>query len=97
METTEKKKTNIVTSREFRDHLKDYLDLAGEERVIVTRGKRSSFLLVPIGTEEETELFFSDPQILEKVMQGIKEAKEGKTRKVSLEDINVLLTNYNEI
>ncbi len=49
----------VISSREFREKQKDYLDLAESERVIIHRGKnRKSVLLTPIDESTETDIFF---------------------------------------
>ncbi|WP_254563156.1 hypothetical protein [Dyadobacter diqingensis] len=69
----------VITAREFREKQKDYLDLAESERVIIHRGKkRKSVLLIPIDESTETDIFFSDPNILTAIKEGIEDVKAGK-------------------
>lgn len=69
----------VITAREFREKQKDYLDLAESERVIIHRGKkRKSVLLIPIDESTETDIFFSDPNILNAIKEGIEDVKAGK-------------------
>ena len=85
-------RTKIITPREFRANLKQYFDLSEKERIIIHRGQKGkSVLLMPIDEEEEDDLYFSDPQIIEKLNRGIQEIKEGKGRRVSMDDIRELL------
>lgn len=68
----------VISSREFREKQKDYLDLAESERVIIHRGKnRKSVLLTPIDESTETDIF-SDPNILNAIKQGIEDVKAGR-------------------
>jgi PHD/YefM family antitoxin component YafN of YafNO toxin-antitoxin module len=69
----------IITAREFRGKQKAYLDLAESERVIIHRGKdKKSVLLTPINESTETDVFFSDPQILSAIKEGIEDVKAGR-------------------
>jgi len=69
----------IITAREFREKQKDYLDMAESERVIIHRGKnRKSVLLTPIDENTETDIFFSDPQILNAIKEGIEDVRAGR-------------------
>jgi hypothetical protein len=69
----------VITAREFREKQKDYLNLAETERVIIHRGKkRKSVLLVPINENTETDIFFSDPNVLNSIKEGIEDVKAGR-------------------
>lgn len=69
----------VITAREFREKQKDYLNLAETERVIIHRGKkRKSVLLVPINENTETDIFFSDPNVLNSIREGIEDVKAGR-------------------
>ena len=69
----------IISAREFREKQKDYLDMAESERVIIHRGKnRKSVLLTPIDEKTETDIFFSDPQILNAIKEGIEDVRAGR-------------------
>jgi PHD/YefM family antitoxin component YafN of YafNO toxin-antitoxin module len=73
----------IITAREFRGKQKDYLDLAEKERVIIHRGKnKKSVLLTPIDESTETDVFFSDPQILNAIKEGIEDVKAGRVTSI---------------
>jgi Phd_YefM. len=85
-------RTKIITPREFRANLKQYFELSEQERVIIHRGKKGkSVLLMPIDDDDETDIYFSDPQVIEKINKGIQEIKDGKGRRVSMDDIRELL------
>jgi len=82
----------IITTREFRENQKKYFDLAEYEKIIVNRGnKGKAVLLTPLNEEEEDEIYFSDPVIVKKLKEALKEIEEGKTRRVTLQDIKQLL------
>jgi len=69
----------IITTREFRENQKSYFDMAEKERVIIHRGKnRKPVLLTPIEESEETDLYFSDPNVLASIKQGIEDVRTGK-------------------
>ena len=69
----------VITAREFREKQKDYLNLAETERVIIHRGKkRKSVLLVPINENTETDIFFSDVNVLNSIKEGIEDVKAGR-------------------
>jgi hypothetical protein len=73
----------IISAREFRGKQKDYLDLAEKERVIIHRGKnRKSVLLTPIDESTETDVFFSDPQVLNAIKEGIEDVKAGRVTSI---------------
>ena len=69
----------IITTREFRENQKSYFDMAEKERVIIHRGKnRKPVLLTPIEESKETDLYFSDPNVLASIKQGIEDVRTGK-------------------
>ncbi|MCF0058235.1 hypothetical protein [Dyadobacter sp. CY356] len=69
----------VITAREFRENQKDYLNIAETERVIIHRGKkRKPVLLVPINENTETDIFFSDPNVLNSIKEGIEDVKAGR-------------------
>jgi hypothetical protein len=84
----------IVTSREFRENQKNYLELAKRERVVIRQGNKQSFLILPINESEETDVYFSDPYIRSQIEQGMQDVKTGKiTRVKTKEELNNLLNS----
>ncbi len=82
----------IITSREFRENQKNYFNLAEKEKVIVHRGnKRKPFLLVPINESLESDLYFSDIEIIKLIETGIEEVKKGKITTIT--DVNNIWTD----
>ncbi len=74
----------IITTREFRENQKAYFDLAETERVIIHRGKnRKPVLLTPVDENTETALYFSDPEVLTSIKQGIEDVKSGRITRIS--------------
>ena len=70
----------VISTREFRDNQKKYLDLVDKnERVIVQRGRKKAYELKPL---DETEYILSDPEIMESIRQGIEDIKEGRVTRI---------------
>ncbi len=85
-------KMKIISTREFRGNQKKYFDLAEFERIIIHRGnKRKSVLLTPINEEEETDIYFSDPNVISKLKKALREIEDGNTKKVTLDDVKRIL------
>jgi antitoxin YefM len=79
----------VVSSREFRENQKKYMDLADQnEQVIVQRGKEKAYVIVPIS---EKDRFFMDPEVLEDIKTGIAQYNSGNTIQVEKEDFDKLL------
>jgi len=69
----------IITTREFRENQKSYFDLAEKERVIVHRGKnKKPVLLTPIEESEESDIYFSNFNVIASILRGIEDLKEGR-------------------
>jgi antitoxin YefM len=66
----------IISTREFRDNQKKYLDLVDQnERIIIQRGRKTSYELKPL---TETEYIQSDPELMESIRKGIEDIKAGR-------------------
>ncbi len=79
----------IISSREFREKQKMYLDLVDQnEQVIVQRGKNKAYALTAI---TETDRFFADPLVKARLTHSLNQAETGKTITVKKEDIKGLL------
>jgi antitoxin YefM len=79
----------VISSREFRENQKKYLDLIDQkEQVIVQRGRNKSYVLVPI---DETIKYFMEPEIKIHLDRSIEEAKSGELTTVKREEIPHLL------
>lgn len=78
-----------VTSREFRDKQASIFDLADNgEKVIIKRGKKQAYTLVPI---ENDDIQIS-PAMEMKILKAIQSSKEGRTTKVhTKEELHALL------
>jgi antitoxin YefM len=79
----------IISSREFREKQKRYLDLVDQnEQVIVQRGKNKAYIVTSI---TDTDRFLADPEVKIRLRHSIDQAKEGKVTSVKKEDIDKLL------
>jgi PHD/YefM family antitoxin component YafN of YafNO toxin-antitoxin module len=79
----------IISSREFRDNQKKYLDLADDnQQVIIQRGKGKAYVLTPVS---EKDKYFMDPDVLADIQEGIAQYRAGKTTKVDKADFDQLL------
>lgn len=68
-----------VTNTQFRNKLKAFFDMADKgEKVIIRRGEKRAYKLVPLTEEEEDDLYFS-PEMMKKIEKSLQEVKEGKT------------------
>lgn len=73
----------IITSREFREKQRAYLELAEREKVIIHRGKnRKPVLLTPISESEESDMYFSDPHVIASIQRGIEDIKAGRITRI---------------
>jgi antitoxin YefM len=79
----------VISSREFRDNQKKYLDMAdNNEHIIIQRGKDKAYVLSPVG---EGDQFLMDPKVKKYIMEGISQHKAGKTTAIAPEDFDKLL------
>jgi PHD/YefM family antitoxin component YafN of YafNO toxin-antitoxin module len=72
----------IISSREFRDHLKKYFDLVDQnEQIIVQRGKDKAYILVPLNDADRLS-------VNEELIQTVREAEEeySKQKTTSIKD-----------
>lgn len=79
----------VVSTREFRQNLKKYLDLIDKnERVIIQRGKDKIY---EISNNVKNDRFFDDPAIQERISKSLQSYNEGKTVKLSDDQLKELL------
>ena len=70
----------IISSREFRQHQKEYFERVDKgEHIIVQRGKDKAYALTPI---TENEMYFI-AEMVEKIKQSISEVQKGEVKSVS--------------
>ncbi len=78
----------VVTSREFRDNQKKFLDLVEAHRVIIKR-KNQFIELVPRGetipenVSPSNDPWFDDLHNIAEINEGLRQVKEGKTIKLT--------------
>lgn len=73
----------VISSREFRQNQKMYFERVDKgEQIIVQRGKNKAYALTPV---REEDLFFN-AEMVERIKQSMKQAEEGKTKKVTTSD-----------
>jgi len=65
----------IISSAEFRNNMKKYLDKAKSERVIIQRGKNESFVLVAQNNAPDEDLTraITVDDVLDRVREGLNE------------------------
>jgi hypothetical protein len=65
----------VISSREFRENQAMYFDLVDKkEKVIVQRGKRKGYVIVPA---DDTDLYFT-PEVLKKIDKALEQAEKGE-------------------
>lgn len=70
----------IVSSREFRQNQRLYLDKVDKgEQVIVQRGKDRAYALTPV---DEDDLYFNAAMI-KRIRKSLKQASKGKVKRIS--------------
>jgi antitoxin (DNA-binding transcriptional repressor) of toxin-antitoxin stability system len=75
----------VISTREFRDKQKSYLDKVDEgTEILIQRRKNKSYKLVPV-TEDET--LMSKEEYFAKLERGFQNFKEGKGRVYTLEEL----------
>ena len=79
----------VISTREFRDRQKSYLDKVdtGTE-ILIQRSKNKSYKIVPL-TEDDT--LMSKKEYFAKFERSLQSLKEGKGRKMTIEQVNELL------
>ena len=66
----------VVSTREFRDNQKSYLDkIDSGMEILIQRGKRKSYKVIPV-TEDDT--LMSKEDFFAKIDRSLQEVKEGK-------------------
>lgn len=65
----------IISSREFRDHLKKYFELVDQnEQIIVQRSKDKAYVIVPLNDSDRLS-------VNEELIQTVREAEEEYTKR----------------
>ena len=79
----------VISTREFRDRQRSYLDKidTGTE-ILIQRGKNKSYKIIPV-TEDDT--LISREEYFAKLERGLQSIKEGKGKKMTIEQVNEIL------
>lgn len=71
----------IVSSREFRDKQKSYLDKVDEGvEVLIQRGKNKSYRIVPV---EKDDTLMSKEEFFAKIDKALEEAEQGNVTRIN--------------
>src|ERR1035437_8719988 len=88
----------VISSKEFRDSQKKYLDLASTERIIIKR--KNEFLeivhrgnSIPDNPSPGNDPYFNNPQNIERIEKALRQAKEGKVSELTRENQKELLVS----
>ena len=68
-----------LTGMMLRRNLRKYLDIANKERVIIQCGKTETYEIIPARKMSDTDRYFSDPKVVERLQHSLQQAEEGKT------------------
>ncbi len=70
----------VISSAEFRNNMKKYLDLARTERVVIQRGRNETFVLVAQNNAPDADLAraISVDEIIDRVREGLTQMLERK-------------------
>ena len=65
----------VISSAEFRNNMKKYLDTAKNERVIIQRGKNETFVLVAQHNTPDADLAraITVDEVIDRVREGLNE------------------------
>jgi antitoxin (DNA-binding transcriptional repressor) of toxin-antitoxin stability system len=79
----------IISTREFRDKQKSYLDKVdlGAE-ILIQRRKNKSYKIVPVS---EDDTLMSKEEYFAKLERSVQSIKKGKGKKMTIEQVNELL------
>ena len=79
----------VISTKEFRDRQRVYLDKVdtGTE-IFIQRRKNKSYKIIPV-TEDDT--LMSKEEYFAKFERGLQSIKEGKGKKMTIEQVNELL------
>jgi antitoxin YefM len=79
----------VISSREFRDNQKKYLDMVdNNQHIIIKRGKDKAYVLSPVSEEDR---YFMDPEVKAHINEGIADYKAGRVVKLTREERKKLL------
>jgi len=74
----------VISSREFRENQKSYLDKADEGiEILIQRGKNKSYKIVPVSDDDT---LISKKDFFEKIDQSLTEIKQGKSTRIKTKE-----------
>ncbi len=78
-----------ISSTEFREKQKYYLDLAKKERLIIQRGKHEAFAIIPLEDLDETDYLLSSPANARRLRDALANIESGadKAKPMKIEDL----------
>lgn len=75
----------VISTREFRDKQKSYLDKIDEGfEILIQRGKNKTYKIIPV-TEDDTVM--SKAELNSVIEQGLSDIKEGRTKRYTMEEL----------
>ena len=80
-----------ISTTELRRNLRKYLNAANKERVIIQCGKSETYEIIPARKMSDTDLYFSDPNVVEHLQHSLQQVEEGKTTVLKKSDIKNFL------
>lgn len=79
----------VISTREFRDRQKSYLDEVDKgSEILIRRAKNKAYRIIPV-TKDDTLL--SKEEYFAMLEEGLQSIKEGKGKEYTLEEIDKLL------
>lgn len=77
----------VVSSREFRDKQKNYLDKADDGmEILIQRGKNKSYKVVAVSDDDS---LMSKKELDALIEQGLQNIKDGKTKRYTMEELRL--------
>jgi hypothetical protein len=82
----------VISTRELTQNQRKIFEIANKQRVIIKR-KNRFFQIVDLGEmiPELNDSFISKKKMYAKIDEGIEEYKQGKTKKLDIDNINSFL------
>lgn len=82
-----------ISRTEFRDNLKKYFDLAESECIVIHKGVKKAYMLMPLSVMDETEFLKSSSSNIAHLKKGIKELSKDDYHRPTLKNrANVYFT-----
>ena len=80
-----------TTSRQFREHQKDFFDMADNgQKIVIKRGSKQAYVLTPVSSDD---LYFTS-EMIARIKESQQEIKDGKSIVIKTkEDLNNFFEN----